>query len=116
MFTRKVVIEELVPAWEECDCKHPHFKGKCVNCQGSGGKWHEAVGEFEIVNLLGEKVIVRSIEIPYMGGDRVTKSSILVREYTCVDIKMYHDEVKELVVGFEPCPFCTAGDWSVLCG
>ena len=92
-FTRVVKIVERAPAWEVC--LHCEGRGKiadhliadcslggrdCKYCQGSGGKWHEAV----YYNKISKDYFVdQGDEVSIMNGKycRVTKSSFLVREW-----------------------------------
>jgi len=118
-FYLKTVVVEEAPAWVECEecngigktlivSQVSPYEETCHTCNGEGGKWHGAV---EIDHYRGERR-------PYVGkvgafATRiVTKSSILVREWTC----SFYDSPGHAVAldgAHTPCSRCTVGEWRV---
>ena len=115
MFTLKQTIEERVPAWEECECVGSGYTFQCGGCQGSGGKWHEAVSNAHSRIKWPDGEPVRYLMVGGIGINRVTKSSTLVREWECgavlplrLGLHMNMD-----TGNVEPCDKCTASPWRV---
>jgi len=117
-FYLKSIIVEEADAWAECeDCGgdreiQSRFDGDdgldvliidCPICNGEGGKWHEAI---QIIDFYYAK------NVPVLISTPVTKSSVLVREWTC----SFYDSPGH-AVGLDgihtPCSKCTAGEWRV---
>ena len=127
-FTRKVVIEERVPAWKECPtcngCPVAILTERvvCSACQDSGGKWHEAVKEYTASGP-EPSYYVGNLSGAYQW---LTKSSILVREWGVCracngkmkvgfgtyekDCNYCHKDADSKPTGAEP---GTAGEWRV---
>ncbi len=105
-FTLKSVVVEEVPAWMKCErCegkgKVGHMIGHvedCRVCSGEGGEWATPVTqiEFDSSYWVGHAAI------------EITKSTILVREWTCPD-GFEHTDMED----YAPCDRCTATPWRV---
>lgn len=122
MFRREVRIVEEVDAWEECEsCAGSGYEPKspahpdrikhgraisCELCNGSGGRWHEAVGKYN-VGLTGKA------DAHMVGGSYVTKSSKLVRAWECSAEKPFWHVYTRRVSQFKPLECDTAGPWEV---
>ncbi len=72
-----------VPAWVECDDpshyddEFKHLQDSCKQCNGDGGKWHEAV---VVLGSDGIAYLRTSLNVPELPI-RVTKSTILYQLY-----------------------------------
>ena len=128
-FTKRSVIVESVAAWEECvqcegeavvcaTCKeypcvqssHSIGSENCSNCNGEGGRWHEATSAIANGQFMTK----------FMGANlnhKVTKSTILEREWGVCSMCVIRNEAGLSYA----CTFCqgtgcepdTAGEWSV---
>ncbi len=115
--TLKSFVEDRVPAWVECDpCQGEGFfiEGSipgnieqimCDDCNGAGGAWHEAVEVCGRFHWPLEKPMTHA-HIDGTNYPVVTKSSYLVRKWTCPD---HLGTKKDLKL----CDKCTASKWEV---
>ncbi len=69
-----------VPAWVECDDpshyddEFKHLQDSCKQCNGDGGKWHEAVEPMATVSIENDPIITSRDPL-------VTRSTILYQLY-----------------------------------
>ena len=77
---KRLVIIEVVPAWGVCeDCQENEDSHICPDCNGEGGKWHEAIFTPYTEMWWRNKPQLKKGD----GGwrSKVTKSTILQREW-----------------------------------
>ena len=139
-FSLESRVIEHVPAWVNCErCggtgqwAHPVDLAPCPSCQGEGGRWHEAV--YHPKHCVTNEITGHYLNYNCSSETRVTKSSILVREYgvcgECGGKKRIstYDNTASLgeSVTMQPCDHClkdadgnptgaepnTAGEWRV---
>ncbi len=113
-------VKERVPAWGACrycldgqaimeddsNLGYRFLGYSCEECQGKGGRWHEAVFFNKITPDVPRVDQGDAHNIMDNRFATVTKSSYLVRRWTCPD---YLGTEKDLKL----CVKCVAGPWEV---